>query len=67
VTELSNYLRVCASYHMGTDIQDRLAAAERFQRQQVEALKKAADRIDELEAELATFKAETHARSHACG
>lgn len=55
--ELINHLRLLSGYHLGTDLLDRLAAAERFQRQQCEALKTAADRIEQLQAELATARA----------
>jgi hypothetical protein len=48
--ELVNHLRLVASYHMGTDLLDRLAHAERVQRQQREALTQAADAIDSLRA-----------------
>ena len=54
--ELVNHLRLLSGYHLGTDLVDRLAAAERDQAQQREALAKAADRIQELEAELAKAK-----------
>jgi hypothetical protein len=52
-TELANHLRLLSGYHMGTDLLDRLAAAERFQRQQCEALAQAADEIERLQGELA--------------
>ena len=48
--ELVNHLRLVASYHMGTDLLDRLAHAERVQRQQRDALTQAADLIDSLRA-----------------
>ena len=51
--ELLNHLRLVASYHMGTDLLDRLAHAELVQRQQRDALNQAADRIEQLQAELA--------------
>ena len=54
--ELLNHLRLVASYHMGTDLLDRLAHAERVQRQQRDALNQAADRIEQLQAELANCK-----------
>ena len=60
--ELANRLRILAGYHMGTDLQDRIASAERFQRQQAAALREAADRIDQLEAELKQARAETPAK-----
>jgi hypothetical protein len=41
---------------MGTDLADRLAHAERVQKQQREALAKAADEIDRLTAELQARK-----------
>jgi hypothetical protein len=66
-TELANHLRLVASYHMGTDLLDRLAHAERVQRQQREALNMAADRIEQLQGELATAKAATQATAHMCG
>jgi hypothetical protein len=50
--ELINHLRLLASYHMGTDLADRLANAERTQKQQREALAKAADEIERLEARI---------------
>jgi len=65
--ELANHLRLLSGYHLGTDLLDRLAAAERFQRQQCEALKTAADRIEQLQAELAKLKAETHQNARLCG
>jgi hypothetical protein len=64
--ELTNHLRLLSGYHLGTDLLDRLAAAERFQRQQREALAQAADEIERLTAELAKSKAETHASAHLC-
>jgi hypothetical protein len=54
--ELTNHLRLLASYHMGTDLADRLAHAERTQRQQREALVQAADEIERLTAELAKLR-----------
>lgn len=65
--ELANHLRLLSGYHMGLDLIDRLTAAERFQKQQREALAQAADRIEHLEAELAKAKAETQATAHMCG
>ena len=50
--ELTNHLRLLSGYHLGTDLLERLAAAERFQRQQREALAQAADEIERLTAEL---------------
>jgi hypothetical protein len=49
---LTNHLRLLSGYHMGTDLIDRLTAAERCQRQQREALAQAADEIERLTAEL---------------
>lgn len=51
--ELVNHLRLLSGYHLGTDLVERLAAAERDQAQQRQALARAADRIEQLEAELA--------------
>ena len=48
--ELINHLRLLSGYHLGTDLIDRLTAAERFQRQQREALAQAADEIERLTA-----------------
>jgi hypothetical protein len=48
--ELTNHLRLLSGYHLGTDLVDRLTAAERFQRQQREALAQAADEIERLTA-----------------
>ena len=44
----TNQLRLVASYHMGTDILDRIGFAERVQRQQRDLLTQAADTIDSL-------------------
>jgi uncharacterized small protein (DUF1192 family) len=66
-TELANHLRLLSGYHLGSDLLDRLAAAERFQRQQCRALALAADEIERLTAELAKAKAESHADAHLCG
>ena len=65
--ELTNHLRLLSSYHMGTDLADRLSHAERVQKQQREALMTAADEIERLTAELAKAKAESHADAHLCG
>lgn len=65
--ELVNHLRLVASYHMGTDLLDRLTDAQRVQQQQREALNLAADRIEHLEAELVKARAETQATDHMCG
>ena len=46
----TNQLRLVASYHMGTDILDRIGFADRVQRQQRELLTQAADLIDSLRA-----------------
>jgi len=48
--ELINHLRLLSGYHLGTDLIDRLTAAERFQKQQREALAQAADEIERLVA-----------------
>jgi hypothetical protein len=58
--ELANHLRLVSGYHMGTDLVDRIAHAERVQRQQRDALAKAADEIERLTAELAKAKAESY-------
>jgi len=50
--ELTNHLRLLSGYHLGTDLIDRLTAAERFQKQQREALALAADEIERLTAEM---------------
>lgn len=50
--ELTNHLRLLSGYHLGTDLVDRLTAAERCQRQQREALALAADEIERLTTEL---------------
>jgi hypothetical protein len=50
--ELTNHLRLLSGYHMGTDLVDRLNAAERFQRQQRDALVTAADHIEALMARI---------------
>jgi hypothetical protein len=55
--ELVNHLRLLSGYHLGTDIVERLAHAERCQRQQGEALEQAADEIERLAAELAKLRA----------
>jgi hypothetical protein len=55
--ELTNHLRLLASYHMGTDLADRLAHAERTQKQQREALAQAADEIERLEARIKELEA----------
>lgn len=63
----SNHLRMLAGYHMGTDLVERLAWAEKCQAQQREALAKAADRIDELEREVARMQAETRPSADVSG
>ncbi len=55
--ELINHLRLLSSYHMGTDLADRLANAERAQKQQREALAKAADEIERLTARVKELEA----------
>ena len=65
--ELTKHLRMLSSYHMGIDLCDRLAHAERVQKQQREALAKAADEIERLTAELAKSKAETQPAGNSCG
>jgi uncharacterized small protein (DUF1192 family) len=67
LSQLANQLRLLAGYHIGTDLCDRLAYAERCQAQQREALLEAANEIDRLTAELAKAKAESHADAHLCG
>jgi hypothetical protein len=57
-TELANHLRLLSGYHMGTDLVDRLATAERSQKQQREALAQAANEIERLTAELQACKAQ---------
>ena len=57
MSDLTNRLRLLSGYQIGVDLVDRLAYAERHQQMQREALDKAADRIDELEREVATLKA----------
>jgi len=54
--ELVNHLRLVSGYHMGTDIVDRIAHAERVQRQQRDALAQAASEIERLTAELEVCK-----------
>jgi hypothetical protein len=56
--ELTNHLRLLSSYHMGTDLADRLAHAERVQRQQREALVTAADEIERLTARVKELEGE---------
>jgi hypothetical protein len=54
--ELINHLRMLSSYHMGSDLADRFANAERTQRQQREAVARAADEIERLTAEVAQLQ-----------
>ena len=54
--ELVNHLRLLSGYHLGTDLVDRLAAAERTQGQQREALAKAADEIERLAARVSRLE-----------
>lgn len=54
--ELTNHLRLLSGYHLGTDLIDRLTAAERFQKQQREALANAADEIERLVARVAELE-----------
>jgi hypothetical protein len=54
---LANHLRLVSGYHLGIDLVQRLADAERAQRQQRDALAQAADEIERLTAELAAKKA----------
>jgi hypothetical protein len=56
--ELTNHLRLLSGYHLGTDLIDRLTAAERFQRQQREALAQAADEIERLTARVKELEGE---------
>lgn len=46
----TNRLRLLSGYHIGVDVVDRLAYAERHQQMQREALEQAADEIDRLRA-----------------
>lgn len=55
--ELTNHLRLLSGYHLGTDLIDRLTAAERFQKQQREALAQAADEIERLTARINELEA----------
>ncbi len=48
--QLANHLRLVSGYRMGTDLVDRIAHAERVQRQQRDALAQAADEIERLTA-----------------
>jgi len=57
---LANHLRLLSGCHLGTDLAERLAQAERVQRQQRDALAQAADEIERLTAELAKAKAESY-------
>jgi BMFP domain-containing protein YqiC len=55
--ELINHLRLLSGYHVGTDLVERLAFAERTQGQQREALAKAADEIERLTARVQQLEA----------
>lgn len=55
--ELANHLRLLSGYHLGTDLVERLASAERAQRQQREALAQAADEIERLSARVKELEA----------
>lgn len=62
--------RTLADYHGGTDLAERVRSALDIQREQRLVLAQAAVRLDELEAEVARLKAETHAThqaDHLCG
>lgn len=56
---LANRCRTLSDYHGGTDLAERVRTALEIQREQRVLLAQAADRIEELERELATAKAET--------
>lgn len=56
VDDFVRLLRDLANYHMDKNLVERLANAQRDQQRQGEALAKAADRIEQLEAELANCK-----------
>jgi cell division protein FtsB len=47
---LANHLRLLSGCHLGTDLAERLAQAERVQHQQRDALAQAADEIERLTA-----------------
>jgi NTP pyrophosphatase (non-canonical NTP hydrolase) len=48
MNRFTSELRVIAAYHLGTDLSERLKAADATQKAQSEALKRAADEIDRL-------------------
>ena len=48
MSRFTDELRVIAAYQIGTDLSERLQAADATQRAQSEALKRAADEIDRL-------------------
>ena len=48
MANFTDELRVIAAYHVGTDLSERLQAADATQKAQSEALKRAADEIDRL-------------------
>jgi len=48
MASFTDELRVIAAYHVGTDLSERLQAADATQKAQSEALKRAADEIDRL-------------------
>lgn len=52
----TNRLRLLSGYHIGVDVVDRLAYAERHQQMQREALEQAADEIDRLRARVADLE-----------
>lgn len=67
MSDFVRYLRNLSGLHMGVDLVERFANAQRDQQKQGEALAKAAERIEQLEAELAQMKAESHAQASAAG
>lgn len=60
-------LRTLACYHLGTDLMARITDAEQFQSQQRQALEWAANRIDELEAQVVTLQAANQQHETQCG
>ena len=48
MSRFTDELRVVAAYHIGTDLSERLHAADETQKKQAEALVRAADEIDRL-------------------
>lgn len=60
-------LRTLSSYHFGTDLIARITDAEQFQSQQRQALEWAANRIDELEAQVMTLQAANQQHETQCG